>query len=314
METYSRRDNIIIYGIKEPSNESACLRQKAVRQLFVNQLKFTDAEAAAVPFVRCHRLYDRRATRKPIIVRFQKFSNRERVWAKKSSITDSFVRLGEDFLKQISYNRRKLFPVFTKARNTIDKKLVALKADNLITNGKKYTVDTLDQLTGDLNMRPFSERSNDKVLVMGGMYSNFHPLSNYCPCNLVFRKQMYSNIEQAYQHVKAVLFNDQAAATDILSSDDPAAAKRLGFNINGFKEDVWNTKRYELMLQLVKAKFDQNPELAVHLRATGKRTIAETGRHSFFANGLAITHKHVLDMKQWTSQSKLGDILIAVFV
>ena len=264
----------------------------------MDQLKFTDAEAAAVPFVRCHRLYDRRATRKPIIVRFQNFSDRERVWAKKSSITDRFVRLGEDFPKQISYNRRKLFPVFTKARNTMGKKLVTLKADNLIINGKKYTVDTLDQLTGDLDMRTFSERSNDKVLVMGGMYSNFHPLSNYYSCNFVFRKQIYSNIEQAYQHVKAVLFNDQAAATDILSSDDPAAAKRLGFSINGFKEDVWNTKRYELMLQLVKAKFDQNPELAVHLRATGKRTIAETGRHSFFANGLAITHKHVLDMKQ----------------
>ena len=57
METYSRRDNLIIYGIKEPANESAFLCQKAVRQLFVDQLKFSDAEAAAVPFVRCHRLY-----------------------------------------------------------------------------------------------------------------------------------------------------------------------------------------------------------------------------------------------------------------
>ena len=31
METYSRRDNLIIYGIKEPANESAFLCQKAVR-------------------------------------------------------------------------------------------------------------------------------------------------------------------------------------------------------------------------------------------------------------------------------------------
>ena len=168
----------------------------------------------------------------------------------------------------------------------MDKKLITLKADNLIINGKKYTVDTLYQLTGDLNMRTFSERSNDKVLVMGGKYSNFHPLSNYYPCNFVFRKQMHSNIEQAYQHAKAVLFNGQAAATDILSSDDPAATKRLGFNINGFTEDVWTTKRYELMLQLVKAKFDQNPELAV--QETGNRTLAETGKYSFFANGLLL--------------------------
>ena len=208
------------------------------------------------------------------------------MWSKKSIITDKFVRLGEDFPKQISYNRRKLFPVFTKARNTMDKKLVTLKADNLIINGKKYTVDTLDQLTGELCMKTFSERSNDKVLVMGGIYSNFHPLFNYYSFNFVFRKQKYANIEQAYQHVKAVLFNDQDAAAEILSSDDPAVAKRLSFTIKGFKENVWNTKRYDLMLQLVKAKFEQNPELAAHLRATGKKTIAETGKHSFFANGL----------------------------
>ena len=66
------------------------------------------------------------------------------------------------------------------------------------------------------------------------------------------------------------------------------------------------------MLHLVKAKFEQNPELAADLWATGKRTIAETGKHSFYANGLAITPKHVLDVKQWTSQSKLGEILMTV--
>ena len=164
-------------------------------------------------------------------------------------------------------------------------------------------MDTLDQLTGHLSMRTFSERFNHKVLD-----SNFYLLSNYYPCNFVFRKQKYSNVEQAYQHVKAVLFNDRTSATDILSSDDPAAAKRLGFTIYGFKEDVWNAKRYELMMQIVKAKFEQNPELAAHFRATGKRTLAETGRHNFFVNVLASTHEDGPDMKQWTSQSKLSDI------
>ena len=176
METYSRRDNIIIYGIKEPENESSILCEKSVRQLFVNQLGLTNDDAAAIRFVRCHRLYERRATRKPIIVRFFNYSDRERVWAKKSNITDKFVRLGEDFPKDIAYNRRKLFPVFTKARKSLDKKLVTLKADNLIISGKRYTVNSLDQLTGDLCVKTFCERSNDKVLVVGGIFSNFHPL------------------------------------------------------------------------------------------------------------------------------------------
>ena len=312
METYSRRDNIIIYGVKEPANESSVLCEKAVKQLFVDQLSFTREEAAAVSFVRCHRLYDRRATRKPIIVRFQNYCDREKVWSNKSAITDKFVRLGEDFPKQIAYNRRKLVPVFVKARNTMDKKLVTLKADNLIINGKKYTVDTLDQLTGELDMRTFCERSNDRILVVGGIFSNFHPLSNYYHANFVFRNQKYSNIEQAVQHVKAVLFGDQAAAAEILSSDDPSAAKRISFSIKGFKEKVRNSKRHDLMLQLVKAKFEQNPELAAELRATGKKILAESGKHNYFANGLSITNKNILEMNEWTAQSKLGEILMTV--
>ena len=88
--------------------------------------------------------------------------------------------------------------------------------------------------------------------------------------------------------------------------------KRISFNIKGFKQDVWDSKRYDLMLQLVKAKFEQNPELAVQLLATGTKTIAESGRHTFFANGISITHKDILNMQQWTGQSKLGDVLMTV--
>ena len=63
---------------------------------------------------------------------------------------------------------------------------------------------------------------------------------------------------------------------------------------------------------MVKAKFDQNPELCDELRATGKKTIAKSGKYNIFANGLSITNKDILDMKQWTGQSKLREILMTV--
>ena len=66
------------------------------------------------------------------------------------------------------------------------------------------------------------------------------------------------------------------------------------------------------MLQLVKAKFEQNPELAAELRATGKKVVAESRKHNYFANGLSITNKNILEMKEWTAQSKLGEILMTV--
>ena len=63
----------------------------------------------------------------------------------KTNKSDRTLSIGEDFPKDIAYNRRKLFPVFTKARRVLDKKVVSLKADNLVISGKRYTVDNLDE-------------------------------------------------------------------------------------------------------------------------------------------------------------------------
>ena len=88
-----------------------------------------------------------------------------------------------------------------------------------------------------------------------------------------------------------MVFGDVATAIDIMATNNPAVAKRLSYNIKNFKQDAWNTKRHDIMLQLVMAKFNQNPKLADELRANGKKTISESGRHKYFANGIAITDK-----------------------
>ena len=119
----------------------------------------------------------RHKSNNPIIVRFKDYKDRERVWSKKTSISDRTLNMGEDFPKEIAYNRRKLFPVFSKARRIMDKRLVSLKANNLVINGKKYTVDSLNKLSGELNMRTFSERSNDKVVVLVACIATF----THCP-------------------------------------------------------------------------------------------------------------------------------------
>ena len=196
METYSysRRDNVIFCGSKEPQNETPVLCEKAVKKFFVDHLGFSFAEAGNVAFVRCHRMHDfRHKSNNPIIVRFKDYKDRERVWSKKTSISDRTLNVGEDFPKEIAYNRRKLFPVFSKARRIMNKKLMSLKADNLVINGKKYTVDSLNELSGELNMRTFSERSNDKVVVFGGLYSNFHPLSNFFRSPMMFGNKEISD-------------------------------------------------------------------------------------------------------------------------
>ena len=71
LETYSRRDNLKIYGIPEHNGETA-----SVRDLFVKKLQLTVHEVNDIAFVRCHRLYrPRRNTMKPISLISQRSNN-----------------------------------------------------------------------------------------------------------------------------------------------------------------------------------------------------------------------------------------------
>ena len=72
IETYSRRDNLLFYGIRQPINESNFSCTKSAREFLVNQLQMTEEEAFSVQFVRCHRLneHNKRSEIKPITARF----------------------------------------------------------------------------------------------------------------------------------------------------------------------------------------------------------------------------------------------------
>ena len=71
METYSRRDNLLFYGIRQPINKSNFSCAKSVRKFLVDQLQMTEEEASSVQFVRCDRLneHNKRSIKKPIIAR-----------------------------------------------------------------------------------------------------------------------------------------------------------------------------------------------------------------------------------------------------
>ena len=318
IESYSRRNNIVFHGIEDTPNESSVTCEHSLRRFLQDHLLISQQKASSIPFVRCHRLQvnNNKSHATPIIVRFERYADRELIWSKKSLLTNKNYYVGEDFPKDVNYNRRKLIPVFSKARKIpgMDKKQVSLKSDTLIISGRKYRVDTLDQLTGELDMKTFNQRSNDNLIVFGGIFSNFHPLSNYYLCPIVYKKYRYKNIEQAYQHRKAVLFKDELIASKIMASSDPAEAKRISYELKGSKEhhDKWNAERYDLMLELVKANFLQNPELAKELKNTGTKQLAESGKHQYYATGLSITNRDILNTGKWTGSSKLGEILISV--
>jgi len=180
METYSRRENLIFYGIKEERGESNVDCAKTVRAFFRTSLQLTDNTINLISFERCHRLKNEVRGTRPIIVRFSTFRDRELVWSKASSLKGKFpFSMSEDFPREITFRRNKLYPIFKKAKGIPNlSKQVTLRGDKLNIVGKQYTVDTLHTLTGALSPRTMSERSNDNVYVCGGIYSDANPLTN----------------------------------------------------------------------------------------------------------------------------------------
>ena len=70
----------------------------------------------------------------------------------------------------------------------------------------------------------------------------------------------FSSMEQFMMYRKALCFQDVETAYKILGTDDVAKIKKLGREVCGYNENVWNRVRQIIVYEGLKAKFSQNEE------------------------------------------------------
>ena len=313
METYSRKNNIIFNGIPEVLGETNELCESAVRAFLRNTLKIDGAVVDGIQFILCHRLRAQRYTMvRPIIVRFRDYSDRECVWKNMRVIPkNSNFSLSEDFPKSIVYNRKKLLPVFTKARRILGKRDVSLSKDRLTVSGEHYSVKSLNNLKGVLNVRSFTRREDKDTLVFGGILSEYEPLSNWGNFPVTHQNITYPTLEHGFMHIKCVMNDDATSARSILDSPEPYMAKQIGDKVK--IKDIWdNKKSEEVMSGLLQSNFLSGSNLARELLETGNKHLAESGRNHHYACGLSITHKNILDRSSHTGNNRLGELLMDI--
>ena len=105
-ETYSRRDNLVFRGFVVGRNDGETPEIK-VRNIF-STMQLRDN----IPFVRCHYLNGNRQ----IIVRFQWYSDREKIWKNRYKLKGSNFYVAADYPPAIDHQRRQMFPVFNAAK------------------------------------------------------------------------------------------------------------------------------------------------------------------------------------------------------
>ena len=96
---------------------------------------------------------------------------------------------------------------------------------------------------------------NGYVLFWGGCFSNFYP------CKIVYKDHEFNCSEQLFMWQKALYFNDNETAEEILKAKGPKEAKKLGRQVKGFNDVEWRKGREYAMRVDVYEKFNQNDEL-----------------------------------------------------
>ena len=119
----------------------------------------------------------------------------------------------------------------------------------------------------------------------------------------------FSSTEQYYQYQKALHYNCQSAATNILCETDPVIIKHIGGSCKG-KND-WDKVAQVVMEQGIYAKFSSNAELVEELADTAAKNFVECVAHdNFWGAGLSLQEAmRQTDELHFTGQNVLGTIL-----
>ena len=104
------------------------------------------------------------------------------------------------------------------------------------------------------------------------------------PSEFQYKGHTFKSIEQAYQCEKATRANDAN----------------------------WDKDKKDVMKELVRIKFSDNPELLKELIDTKDLILVEAGIDPFYGVGLSITNGDILDPTKWKGQNQLGQILCGI--
>lgn len=138
-------------------------------------------------------------------------------------------------------------------------------------------------------------------------------LSNWYPSHFTVNGTAFSSMEQFMMYRKAICFNAEAAAVQILSTSDAAGIKALGRQVANYDESMWNGIRQIVVYEGLMAKFSQNDGLKAKLKATGNAGLAECAvKGRILGIGLSMKDPDRLSKAKWNGQNLLGYALMMV--
>lgn len=138
-------------------------------------------------------------------------------------------------------------------------------------------------------------------------------LSNWYSSHFLVNDNKFTSMEQYMMYKKAVTFNDEKIANEILSITDVAEIKRLGRTVSGYNDGIWNGLRQIIIYEGLIEKFIQNDTLREKLLETQDAILAECAvKDCIWGIGLSMTDDNRFEMSKWRGQNLLGYSLMMV--
>ena len=325
-EVERRKDNILVHGLDEPAWESKQQAEQTVRDYISGSLGVDDSTIALRNIYRVGKRGQNH--KRPILLNFQSSDDRQRVWKAKlrppnatdvsgdnpSSNEDnrenrksSGVFMTQDYPVEIQSRRRRLIPIFKKAKSMEDyRNDTYIHHDKLTIKGVTYTVNNIHTLPRELNPVMLSTRRDGDTIFF---WSANSPFSNHHPCVFVCDDVRYNCSEQYYMHQMAIKANDTQRANAIMEADDPVTQKHIARDVVKPKE--WIKLAPAVMMNGLRAKFLQNPTLSDYLTKTKDYQLAEASPYdTYWGIGLSFDSPVKSDAQNWKGKNQLGRLLV----
>ena len=140
LEARSMRENLMFYGIPEEGEKENC--EAKVKQVMTNILHMESVEE--IIFDRAHRVGQRSASTRPIVVKFHNYTQREKVRQTAFGVAEELkaakLGVGAQIPKDIRDARKPLYPAMKKAKD--EGKSVKFMGKKLYIDGNEYKTDT----------------------------------------------------------------------------------------------------------------------------------------------------------------------------
>ncbi|EMS72087.1 NADAR family protein [Ruminiclostridium cellobioparum] len=137
--------------------------------------------------------------------------------------------------------------------------------------------------------------------------------SQWWKSDFIINIDKYCCMEQYMMAEKARLFQDTEVLKKIMDSTDPKQIKELGRKVKNFKDDIWEKKRYSIILNGNYAKFTQNEDIKQFLLQTKNKVLVEASPYDkIWGIGMIADDEKVENPFEWKGQNLLGFALMEV--